>query len=143
LKDASKVLLSKHSGVLGEGTTPSERQMLQKANIRHIIFPWMPGYKIWWSFTAIGAIFTVFFGPFEVAFEYEPGTFNDMAAVVELVLTSIFAMDIVVNFNLAFYKHELLVFERNEIFKEYFSHMFWVNFVGVLSIRNHGSSYCW
>lgn len=35
------------------------------------------------------------------------------------------------NMNLAFYKHEVLVFERKLILQEYFSLMFWVDLVGV------------
>jgi hypothetical protein len=129
---ARKVLATRGpSGVLGERTTASDRNMVRKANITGIIFPWMLAYKVWWTLTAFGAIFTVFFGPFQVAFQREPGTFNDAAAVIELTLNLIFTVDILVNFNLAFYKNEVMVFERSEIFREYFSRMFWIDLIGV------------
>jgi len=79
----------------------------------------------------MAAIFTVFFGPFQIAFQNEPGTFNNFSDMVEFLLTLIFAVDILVNFNLAFYKDEIVVFERTEIFTQYMSRMFWVDFVGV------------
>jgi hypothetical protein len=105
--------------------------MVKKANIHGIIFPWMPVYRVWWSTTAMGAILSAFFGPFLIAFQDEPGTFNDAAALVELLLNLIFSVDLVVNFNLAFYKDEVMVFDRTEIFKAYFSRMFWVDLMGV------------
>lgn len=129
--DARKVLRTRPSGVRGEGTSMDMQVLVEKANIHGIIFPWMTSYKVWWALTALGAIFTVFFAPFQIAFQGEPGTFNDASAVVELVLTMVFAADIAVNFNLAFYKTEVIVFERKEIFWEYFGGMFWVDFVGV------------
>lgn len=136
-KDARKILLSKPSGVRSEGTTTADMQMVEKANIRGIILPWNPTYQIWWYITVAGSICTAFFGPFQVGFEDEPGAFNDAAAVFELFLNLIFAVDIVVNFNLAIYKkNELIVFERKDIFLEYSSCMFWVDLVGVFPFQS-------
>ena len=131
--DARRILASRPSGVLGErGASATDRQMVRKANIRGIIFPWMGVYKLWWSLTAIGAIFTVFFAPFQIAFQDEPGTFNDAAAWVEWGLNFLFLIDIVVNFNLAFYdQNEMIVYERHDIFVAYFCRMFWVDLIGV------------
>lgn len=131
--DARRILASRPSGVLGErGASITDRQMVRKANIRGIIFPWMGAYKLWWSLTAIGAIFTVFFAPFQIAFQDEPGTFNDAAAWVEWGLNILFLVDIVVNFNLAFYdQNEMIVYERRDIFAAYFSRMFWVDLISV------------
>jgi hypothetical protein len=131
IRNARKVLGTNSSVVLGQGTTASDEKMVKKANIRGIIFPWMPVYRVWWSIAAMGAILYAFFGPFLIAFQDEPGTFNDAAADVELLLNLLFSVDIVVNFNLAFYKNEVMVFDRREIFKAYFSRMFWVDLIGV------------
>ena len=130
--EARRVLASRPSGVLGEGTTVSDKYMVKKANIRGIIFPWMPAYEIWWTITAVGAIFTVFFCPFQIAFQDEPGTFNDASAVLEWGLNLVFFVDIIVNFNLAFYtNNEVMVYDRYDIFIHYFSRMFWVDLIGV------------
>jgi hypothetical protein len=128
--DAALKVLSTKSGVFRGGTTV-EKQMVKEANIRNILFPWMKLYKVWWTITIVGAILTVFFGPYQIAFQREPGTFNGAADMVELILNMIFTMDIVVNFNLAFYKNQVVVFDRNEIRKEYMKRMFWVDLVGV------------
>lgn len=129
---ALKLLQSRPSGVMvGGGTTFSDRKMVEKAEIHGVIFPWMNSYKAWWALTAIAAIFTVFFGPFQIAFQKEPGTFNDLSDLIEIVLTGIFTVDILVNFNLAFYKHEIIVFERKKIASEYLHRMFWIDAVGV------------
>jgi len=131
-QDARKVLATKPSGVRGErDTSMTDMEMVEMANIRGIFFPWAPAYKLWWHVTAMGAIFTVFFAPFQIAFEDEPGTFMDVSGTIELFLNSLFTVDIFVNFNLAFYKDELIVFERREIFWEYFGCMFWWDFIGV------------
>ena len=128
---ALELLKSRPVGVIGEGHTFSDQKMFEKANIRGVFFPWMMSYKIWWSITALGAIATVFFAPFQIAFQREPGTFNDVSDMVELFLTGIFAVDILVNFNLVFYKNELIIFDREEITKEYLRKMFWVDLIGV------------
>lgn len=128
---ALELLKSRPVGVIGEGHTFSDKKMIEKANIRGVFFPWMVSYKIWWAITAIAAIATVFFGPLQIAFQREPGTFSDMADIGELFLTGIFVVDIAVNFNLVFYKNELIVFERNEIVKAYLRKMFWVDLIGV------------
>ena len=132
-KNARKVLLSRPSGVLNDGTFVSDQQMVQKANVQErIIFPWMTGYKIWWSITAVGAIFTVMFGPYQIAFEDEPGVLTDTSGIIEMILNGIFAVDILVNFNLAFYSdQEVMVFERRKICQAYLRRMFWVDLIGV------------
>jgi len=159
--DARKVLKTLPSGVLrGEGGVglasgggfghhssrggggggahggSSDQELVQQLDgIQGIVFPWNPYYEAWWTLTAFGAIFTVFFGPFHIAFGSDAATSvlltDDASTLIEFVLTSIFVVDIFVNFHLAFYKNELIVFERTEIWKEYLSKMFWVDLVGV------------
>lgn len=128
---ARELLRSRPVGVIGEGTTFSDQKIVEKAGIRGVFFPWMLSYKIWWAITAIGAIATVFFGPFQIAFQKEPGTLRDAMDIMDLFLTGIFAVDILVNFNLVTYKNELIVYERMEIIREYLRRMFWIDFIGV------------
>lgn len=130
-EDARKVLATKICAVRGEGDGSSDIKMVEFANIRGIIFPWTLQYRLFFWTTVVGAIFTVFFAPFQIAFEDEPGTFTDAAGWIELCLNLLFTVDIFVHFNLAFYQNGVLVFERKEIFQEYFGGLFWVDFVGV------------
>lgn len=129
---ARKVLSTRASGVRGDGATGGDRDWVLKANITGIIFPWMRSYKIWWYLTVMGAILTAYFAPFMIAFQNEPGTFNNDAAAFEHFLTVLFAIDILVNFNLAFYDHEVIVFERSQIAKAYCKKMFWIDLIGVV-----------
>ena len=129
-EDARKVLATK-CAVRGEGEGSADIKMVELANIQGIIFPWTLQYRIFFWATVAGAIFTVFFAPFQIAFEDEPGTFNDAAGWIELSLNLMFTVDILVHFNLAFYKNGVLVFERKQIFTEYFGGLFWIDFIGV------------
>ncbi len=128
---ARELLRSRPVGVIGEGTTFSDKKIMEKAGIRGVFFPWMITYKIWWAITAVGAIATVFFCPFQIAFQKEPGTVKDASDLIDLFLTGIFAIDMVVNFNLVTYKNEIIVYERKEITFEYLRKMFWVDLIGV------------
>lgn len=136
---ALELLRCRPSGVIGEGASVTDRKMIEKAEIRGVFFPWMNWYKIWWTTTVIGAIGTLFFGPFQIAFQKEPGgTFNESADWFELGLTSIFIIDIFVHFNLAYYRNELIIFERRTIVTEYIHGLFLVDFVGVFPFETAG-----
>jgi len=130
-KHALELLRSRPVGVIGEGTTFSDEKLVEKADIHGVFFPWVLSYKIWWAITAIGAIATVFFAPFQIAFQKESGYFNFFSAAIDLTLTSIFVVDIFVNFNLVLYKNERIVLERKEIITTYLQQMFWVDLIGV------------
>lgn len=98
-----------------------------------IVFPWARGYKVFWSFTVVAAIFTLFFETFMVAFE-EPGLapYNNGSAAVECVIMAVYTLDIVVNFNLAYYNHrEELIYDRKEIAKHYVRTTLWKDILGV------------
>jgi hypothetical protein len=117
---------------LEKSTASSDRRMLEEAHIDGIVFPWMKAYKIWWIVTVVGAIFTVLFIPYQIAFhQKEAGLFNDSAAIVYFILMVIFFVDITVNFNLVIYQNKTMVFERKQIAKSYCRGMFWVDFFGV------------
>mmetsp|Transcript_18429 Transcript_18429/g.27312 ORF Transcript_18429/g.27312 Transcript_18429/m.27312 type:complete len:742 (-) Transcript_18429:150-2375(-) len=129
--DFLEVLQTRPKGVLFSESSISDKYMIEKTGIQGIIFPWDTGYKIWSTFTVIGAMLTLLFNPYQIAFESEPGALNDSAAVIELILTAIFIVDILVKFNLAFYENGILVFTRREICLMYFKKMFWIDFFGV------------
>ena len=137
---ARRVLKSQPSGILrGEGlpTIPSDIELVEKADIHNgIIWPWNRYYRIWWHLTALGAVLTVFLAPYQIAFEVAaPGTVRNAGSILEKMLTFLFAVDIAVNFNLAFYKDEQIVFERRQIAAEYLRKMFWIDLVGVIPFQ--------
>jgi hypothetical protein len=134
-QNSVRVLNTKANGVRGKGTsvtTATDRRLVQEANIRGIIFPWYRGYRLWWIFTVAGAIVTGFFEPFMLGFQKQPGVPRGAGAIIEFILTGIFVVDIVVIFNLAFYKNEQIVFTRQQIARAYFKCMFWIDLIGVL-----------
>lgn len=102
-------------------------------NIHHgTILPWNPYYRFWWYVTAVAALFTAFLSPYQIAFEEDPGFFKQSADLLEKVLTLIFTVDMLVNFNLAFFRDEELILQRQEIAREYLNYLFWVDAVGVI-----------
>ncbi|KAL3924188.1 MAG: hypothetical protein SGILL_001194, partial [Bacillariaceae sp.] len=92
--DARQVL-SRPSGVIGEVNAAAHRDIVKKANIRNVIFPFDRSYHIWWGITALGAIMTAFLLPYEIAFQEEgTGRLDDVGAIVEITLVVIFTLDI-------------------------------------------------
>ena len=107
-------------------------QMADRANIRGIIWPWNRYYRTWWHVTALGAMLAIFLAPYQVAF----GELHSQD-VPDIVLNAVFMIDIVVNFNLAFYGDEgTLVYDRREIARNYLAKMFWVDLVGGFPITS-------
>mmetsp|Transcript_9128 Transcript_9128/g.17196 ORF Transcript_9128/g.17196 Transcript_9128/m.17196 type:complete len:487 (+) Transcript_9128:474-1934(+) len=134
--DARKVLQSKPCGVIGEENAVTDQDMVRKANLTNIFFPFNLYYKIWWGITVIGAIATAFFLPYEIAFQEEYGSFKDVGFVVEFILELIFSVDIVINFNLAIYKEGRLIFTRSEIVQTYLKEMFLFDLCGVFPFES-------
>ncbi|GAX18248.1 hypothetical protein FisN_20Lu005 [Fistulifera solaris] len=131
--DALQLLRSRPNGVVGTSFQYDQSILKQARHIRGILFPWMFSYRVWWTLTALGAIFTLFLVPFQIAFSNEPGNFNDIMSNLEDLLTAVFVIDIFISFNLAFYKQEVLIFERSKIFKEYvLGGNFFVDVLGVI-----------
>lgn len=124
------------SGGGGGDDEETIQQLLHWDHSTWIIFPWMPLYKIWWSLTAIGAIITVFVEPYQVAFHKEAGSVNDWTNGLAMLLTGLFALDILVNFHLAVYKDEMIVYERKDIRKQYLQGTFWLDFIGVVPFES-------
>lgn len=145
-----KVLNTKAEGVRGKSTSASrqtDRRLVEEANIRGIIFPWNRSYQSWWMCTVICAVITGLFEPYMLGFTKELGAPHGAGAIIEYILEGIFVIDILVNFNLAFYQDEQIVFQRKPIAKAYLNKMFWIDFVGVfpfmaiaLAIAGSGAS---
>lgn len=135
MQNSVRVLNTNASGVRGKGTsvtTATDRRLVEEANIRGIIFPWHRGYKHWWSVTIVAALMTGFFEPYMMGFQVQVGAPTGAGAVIEFFLTGIFVLDILVNFNLAFYQDEKMVWNRRLIVKAYLKRMFWIDLIGVL-----------
>jgi potassium voltage-gated channel Eag-related subfamily H protein 1/potassium voltage-gated channel Eag-related subfamily H protein 5 len=130
--DALQLLRSRPNGVVDTSFQYDQSILKQAHHIRGILFPWMFSYRLWWTLTALGAIFTLFLVPFQIAFSNEPGNFNNIMNNLEDLLTAVFVIDIFISFNLAFYKQEVLIFERPLIVKEYvLGGKFFVDLLGV------------
>jgi hypothetical protein len=129
----NRMLHARPTGVHTGGTTgTSDRDMVQKANIRGVIFPWMLSYKIWWYTTVAGALLTVFLCPILIGFQREPGGFSQAGGVIEAILMALFAIDIAVKFDTAFHHEGVLVYDRRKIVTNYLSFLFWVDLIGVI-----------
>eukprot|EP00977_Amphora_coffeiformis_P007977 scaffold1799_cov191-Amphora_coffeaeformis.AAC.9 len=112
--------------------TSSRQQIEQTAAAIGVWFPWNPRYKLWWGFTVACTILTAFYETYMVAFE-PGGQVSGPAPGLGFGLIVIFAMDIAVNFNLAFYDcHDEIVYERSQIVRNYWkSGMLLVDALGV------------
>jgi hypothetical protein len=129
----NRMLHARPTGVHTGGTTgTSDRDMVQKANIRGVIFPWMLSYKIWWLTTVAGTILTVFLCPIMIGFQREPGGFSHAGGVLEAILMVLFAIDIGVKFDTAYHKDGVLEYDRKKIVANYLSRLFWVDLIGVI-----------
>lgn len=140
-KMAKRILSTKPKEVVsgagrGKGAAlnaKSDRALVREAGVRGIVLPWWTSYFVWWVITVVAAVLTAITVPYEIAFLVDPGLspYDDPLAIVEYCLSALFLVDIVVNFNLAFYKEETLYYTRKEIALEYLKIMFWVDFIGV------------
>jgi ankyrin repeat protein len=113
--------------------TASERVKVQAENIS-IIFPWSKAYGTWWGFTVFASVFTIFFETYEIAFGISGlAPYNNAPSIIEYVLVSIYVVDIVANFNLAYYnERNEIVCDRRLIAKNYMQFMLWIDLIGVL-----------
>lgn len=138
--NVQRVLKAKPHGVLmGRRNSQTDKHMVTQAKIgRNIIFPWMRLYQLWWDLTCLASIFTVFFEPYQIAFQNpdNDGTGTVAASMVEHIMTVLFALDTVLNFNLAYYENEEIVFERKRIVQSYCRRMFWIDFIGWFPFTN-------
>lgn len=89
---------------------------------RGIIHPLDRRYRIWWYITVIAAAITGWLVPFRIAY-LKVGYDTDQiegATVLEIALLSLFCVDIVVSFFVAYYDHQgLLVVHRKDVALHY------------------------
>ena len=127
---STRAIKSGHSGM----RDAAERQRVKEEEESHnVIFPWSVKYRSWWGLTVLAAVFTIFFDTFMIAFQpagLKP--FNDASSIIEYILVGIFVIDIIVNFNLAYYNEvDEIIYDRKLIARKYLHRMFWVDLVGV------------
>lgn len=129
--DTARRTLSSHAlGVLAEEADDIE--MSESANIGCIIWPWNAYYRGWFYLTAAGAILTIFWAPWQIAFQEVHWT-----GTIDTLLNAVFTLDIVVNFNLVSFKDETSThYCRREIATDYVTGMFWIDVVGAFPINS-------
>ena len=111
----------------------NSRQVVQETAQRSgIWFPWSPRYKLWWAVTVACTILTAFYETYMVAFG-RGGRVTGPPAIVGYALISVFALDMAVNFNLAFYNEaDEIVWNRRAIATNYWrTGMFAIDLLGV------------
>lgn len=80
---------------------------------------------IWDNIILITTVGVAFETPFVIVFKIPlSGPF----LIFSVIVTGIFTLDIIINFNTAFYKHGIIVKNRKEIIKNYMSGWFWTDF---------------
>lgn len=96
-----------------------------------IFFPWSGYYNFWWGLTVFAALFGLFFETYQIAFSFS-GWATRNGTILEIILFTIFVLDIIINFNLAIHdENDRIVFSRCLIAKNYLKCMFWVDLIGV------------
>jgi hypothetical protein len=108
-------------------------QLKEQEPPKYLFYPWSRAYKWWFAFTVAWSLLTVFFETYAVAFL--PGgrrASNDAASIIEYCFLTIFGIDILVNFNLAYTDQEdLVVVDRKKIFRNYIRCWFWIDLIGI------------
>ncbi|CAJ1932850.1 unnamed protein product [Cylindrotheca closterium] len=101
---------------------------------RLVIFPMSNFYRAWWMFTVIATIFTFFFETYQIGFP--PGGLTEPtspSSVMNYLLITVFGVDMVINFNLAFFtENDELVYSHRDIANHYLSFYFWIDLMGVM-----------
>ncbi|KAL7543823.1 hypothetical protein ACHAWF_007462 [Thalassiosira exigua] len=98
----------------------------------YIIFPWSRAYKTWWGLTVFAAAFTIFLETYQMAFSMG-GMASRGDLIIDVILTTLFGVDVVINFNLAYHDaNGRIVFSRAAIARHYLKRMFWVDLIGVI-----------
>jgi len=129
--DTRKKLAEERSNSKDAASTDGGGSKNQRVVPRFIFFPWNPWYKCWWGFTVIWSILTVVFESYRIAFEPGGMGWSDPSTCVEYAFTAIFVIDILVNFNLAYYDADQVVYDRKKIARQYCRKMFWIDLIGV------------
>jgi hypothetical protein len=133
----SAALLHRQNGSKSLSIPKSYQRQLSEGDAvalpKDIIYPWSKGYKSWFALTVIWSILTVVFEPYCIAFL--PGGVlppSDPASIIEYCFTSVFVVDLLVNFNLAFSdEFDNIVTDRKKIGWKYFKFWFWIDLIAV------------
>ena len=114
----------------------SRRRKWTRPRAWPVFVPNHSAYRQWWAVTVVASVVSGFVVPNEIAFSKDVGfaPYDDAGAVVQYILEAIFAVDMAVQFNLAFYRGNHLVMERKEIAKKYGRGMFWVDLLALFPI---------
>lgn len=119
---------------VGKISSLSHRQEIERNTEGIVIWPWTKKYKAWWILTVICANLTVFTETYAVAFA-PPNDFDDTLSMLEYCLVSIFFVDIIINFHLAYYdEFDKLVTDKKTIAIHYLRRQFWLDCLGVFPI---------
>ena len=88
-------------------------------------------YRSWWMLTVFAATLTAFLETFQIAFSSGWGP-TSSSAILDYITISVFFIDMVINFNLAYYDEcSRLVYGRRDIARNYMQFWFWIDLVGV------------
>ena len=121
-----------HSASTRPVETTAKGDDMTKATIP-VFVPWSKWYRRWWSFTVFCSIMVVFTESYEVAFT--PAglyPYGDFSSVLQYILLSVFAIDCLVNFNLAFRDEEdTVIMDRKRICKNYLTGAFWFDMISI------------
>lgn len=114
-------------------TEQSLKRMIIERQSNFIFFPWNPWYRWWWIFSVSWSVLTVFFETHQIAFgSASTMTRFDESSLIVYLFTTIFAVDILINFNLAYFdEDDNVVYDRRKIARRYLALMFWVDLIGV------------
>jgi hypothetical protein len=112
---------SMHGNFSSKVTATDKKKILDEKK-RGIFLPWSKQYRTWWGFTVAAAIATVFFETHYIAFQRGGFTpYDSASAFIEYCLVIVFAVDMIVNFNLAYLdEYEgAVIYDRKSIAKHY------------------------
>jgi len=83
--------------------TAEDRHRVDEMYNGNLFLPWRTSYKSWRALTLIAAIYSLFFESYQITFSPAGLYATDMASIVEYLLLIVFALDVVVQFNVAFF----------------------------------------
>jgi len=98
-----------------------------------IIHPLHPWYRVWWNVTVIVAAVTCILEPFTIAFT-PPGLYpyGSATSILEYIYFVLIAIDMVVSFNVAFYRNGVLLTDRKILAKRYLKSIFIIDLISII-----------
>jgi hypothetical protein len=110
-----------------------QMHMENKEAPKFLFYPFNKGYKWWFFWTVVWSVLTILFETYAIAFLPGGGQpASTPASVVEICFSVVFAIDILVNFNLAYTTpDDAIIIERKQIVLHYLKKWFWLDLIGV------------